>query len=79
MRKAALPDALAVALYVYVVLVVLFLFRITFNYARWAFPKVEINAPRQHVATAHRLAISAVALMIVSALVRAGLKLLGIG
>lgn len=79
MRKAALPDPLAVALYVYVVLLVLFLFRITFNYARWAFPKVELNAPRQHVAVVHRVAISAVALMIVSALVQAGLKLLGIG
>ena len=79
MRKAAVPDPLAVAMYVYVVLVVLFLFRIVFNYARWTIPKVEIDPPRQHVATAHKAAISALALMIIGALVAAGLKLLGIG
>jgi hypothetical protein len=78
-RRATLPEALSVAVYVYVVLVVLFLFRITFNYARWVFPKVEVDAPRQHVGGRHRVAISALGLMVIGALVKAALKLLGIG
>jgi hypothetical protein len=75
----ALPEALSVALYVYAVLVVLLLFRTTFNYARWAFPKLEIDAPRQHVARGHRIAISTLALMVLGVLVKAALKLVGIG
>ncbi len=51
-RVAALPEALSVALYVYAVLLVLLLFRLLFNYARWAFPKFEIDAARQHVGVA---------------------------
>lgn len=78
-RRTTLPDALAVALYVYIVLLVLFLFRITFNYARWIFPAVEIDAPRQHVAVAHKAAIVALGGMIIAALVAAVLRILGIG
>lgn len=78
-RVAELPQALSVALYVYVVLLVLLFFRISFNYARWAFPKVEIDAPRQHIAVGHRIAISSLALMVISVLVEAALKLVGIG
>jgi len=33
--------------------------RISFNYPRWVFPKIEIGAPRQHMATAHKAAIVA--------------------
>jgi hypothetical protein len=76
---APLREALSVALYVYAVLLVLFLFRILFNYARWAFPKMEIDAPRQHAGAAHRVAISTVSLIILSALLKAALRLLGIG
>jgi len=50
-----------------------------FNYARWAFPKLEIDAPRQHAGVAHRAAISALSLIILSALVKAALRLFGIG
>jgi hypothetical protein len=78
-RKAALPEALSVAVYVYVVLVVVFLFRIIFNYGRWVFPKVELDAPRQHVGVRHRVAISALVLMVIGALVKAALRLCGIG
>lgn len=78
-RVAALPEALSVALYVYAVLLVLFFFRTLFNYARWTFPKLEINAPRQHIAVGHRLAISALAVMVVGVLITAALKLVGIG
>lgn len=78
-RVVALPEALAVAFYVYVVLLVLLVFRILFNYARWAFPKVEVDAPRQHVAVGHRIAISTLAVIVLGALVKAGLKLVGIG
>jgi hypothetical protein len=78
-RVAILPEALSVALYVYAVLLVLLLFRTLFNYARWAFPKLELDAPRQHVGTAHRVAISTVALMVVGVLVKAALKLIGLG
>ena len=78
-RRAALPDALTVAVYVYIVLFVLFLFRIVFNYARWVFPPVEVNAPHQHIATAHKAAIIALGGMILAALVAAALKLMGIG
>jgi len=74
-----LPEALSVAMDVYVVLVSLFLFRITFNYARWTFPKVEIDAPRQHIAVRHRVAIATLAMIVVGALVKAGLKLVGVG
>src|ERR1019366_776522 len=77
--RAALPQALGVAIDVYVVLMALFAFRITFNYARWVFPKVELDAPRQHVGVQHRLAISTLVLMIVATLVQAILKLFGIG
>lgn len=77
--RIILPEALSVAVYVYVVLVVLFLFRITFNHARWVFPKVELDAPRQHVGVRHRVAISALSLMVLGALVKAALKLVGIG
>jgi len=77
--KATIPEALSVALYVYIVLVVLFLFRTLFNYARWAFPKLEVDAPRQHIGAAHRVAISTLALMVLAVLVKASLKLFGIG
>lgn len=76
---AALPEALSVALYVYAVLLALLLFRILFNYARWAFPKFEIDAPRQHAGAAHRVAISTLSLIILGALVKAALRLFGIG
>jgi len=78
-RYVTLPEALSVALYVYIVLLVLLLFRIAFNYARWAFPKLEIDAPRQHVAVAHRVAISTLAMIVLGALVKAGLKFFGVG
>jgi hypothetical protein len=78
-RVTILPEALSVALYVYAVLVVLLLFRTIFNYARWTFPKVEIDAPRQHVARGHRVAISTLAIIVVGVLVKAALKLAGIG
>lgn len=76
-----LPEALAVAMYVWLVVVVFFFFRILFNYARWAFPKMELDAPRQHRrAVAHRLTVSGVTAMILGALVKAALKLfLGMG
>jgi hypothetical protein len=45
-HTATLPEALLIALYVYIVLLVLLLFRTLFNYARWAFPKLELDAPR---------------------------------
>jgi hypothetical protein len=76
---APLPEALSVALYVYAVLLVLFLFRILFNYARWVLPKLEIDAPRQHARAAHRVAISTLSLIILSALVKAAFMLFGIG
>lgn len=63
-RRTALPDALTVAVYVYIVLVVLFLFRLTFNYARWVFPATEVDARHQHVAVAHKAAILALGSMI---------------
>lgn len=78
-RVLTLPEALSVALYVYVVLVVLLLFRTLFNYARWTFPKLEVDAPRQHIAAGHRVAITTFALIVVGALVKAGLKLFGVG
>jgi hypothetical protein len=78
-RVAMLPEALSIASYVYAVLLVLFGFRILFNYARWAFPKLEIDAPRQHVAVGHRVAISTLALIVLGALVKAALRLVGIG
>jgi hypothetical protein len=78
-RVGILPEALSVAMYVYIVLIVLYLFRLLFNYARWVFPKVELDAPRQHIGVRHRFAISALALMVVGALVRAALKVFGIG
>jgi len=78
-RAVVLPEALSVALYVYAVLLVLMMFRVLFNYARWAFPKLEIEAPRQHVAVGHRFAISTLAVMVLGALVKAALKLVGIG
>ncbi len=77
-QRLGLSESLAAALYVYVVLTVLFFFRLAFNYARWIFPKVELDAPRQHVGRAHRVAISVIALMIVSALVASVLKILGL-
>jgi hypothetical protein len=64
-QRTPLPEALSVAMYVYVVLVTLFLFRILFNYARWVFPKVELDAPRQHIGVRHRVAISALVVMVV--------------
>lgn len=67
------------AIDVYVVLLSLLLFRVTFNYARWTFPKLEIDAPRQHAAVGHRVAVSTLALIVLGALVTAGLKLIGIG
>ncbi len=73
------PLALSVALYVYAVLLVLFLFRILFNYGRWAFPKSEVDAPRQHAGAAHRIAISTVALIVLGVLVKAGFRMFGIG
>src|SRR5262249_22687966 len=78
-RVATVPEALSVAIYVWSVLIVLYFFRILFNYARWVFPKVEVDAPRQHVGVRHRIAISALAIMLMGALVRAALKLFGIG
>ena len=78
-EAAPIPQALSVALYVYIVLLVLFLFRILFNYATWAFPKLEIDAPRQHSGAAHRVAISTLSLIILGALVKAALRLFGIG
>jgi hypothetical protein len=78
-RAVPLPEALSVALYVYSVLLVLFLFRTVFNYARWTFPKLEIDAPRQHVAARHRIAISTFALIVLGVLVKAAFKLIGIG
>jgi hypothetical protein len=78
-RVVLLPEALSVALYVYAVLLVLLVFHTLFNYARWAFPKLEIDAPRQHIAARHRIAISVLALIVLSVLVRAALKLVGIG
>jgi hypothetical protein len=78
-HAVVLPEVLSVALDVYIVLVSLLLFRITFNYARWAFPKLELDAPRQHVAVGHRVAISALAVIILGALIKAGLKFVGIG
>ena len=78
-HRALLPEALSVALYVYAVLVVLFLFRTLFNYSRWSFPKLEVDAPRQHIGAGHRVAISTLALMVLGVLIKAGLKLFGIG
>ncbi len=78
-RRFSPALALSVAIDVYVVLMALFLFRVTFNYARWIFPKVEIDAPRQHIAVGHRVVISTIGLMIASVLVKAILKLFGIG
>jgi hypothetical protein len=78
-RNVSLPEALLVALYVYAVLVALLLFRTLFNYARWAFPKLEIDAPRQHAAAVHRIAISTLALIVLGVLVKAAFKLFGIG
>ena len=78
-RAVTLPEALSVALYVYIVLVVRLLFRIIFNYARWTFPKLEVDAPRQHIAAGHRVAISTLALIVVGALVKVALKMFGVG
>lgn len=78
-RHTILPEALSVAIDVYIVLVSLLLFRVVFNYARWTFPKIEVDAPRQHVAVAHRVAISTLALIVLGVLVKAGLKFIGIG
>lgn len=78
-RVGSLPQALSVAIYVYSVLVVLYGFRVLFNYARWVFPKIEMDAPRQHIGVKHRIAISTLAIMIIGALVKAALKLFGIG
>lgn len=78
-RVGALPEALSVAIYVYCVVMVLYLFRLLFNYARWVFPKVELNAPRQHIGARHRVAITTLALIVIGALVKAGLKLFGVG
>ena len=78
-RAVALPEALSVALYVYAVLFVLLLFRTAFNYARWTFPKLEIDAPRQHVAARHRVAISGLALIVLGILVSAAFRFIGIG
>jgi hypothetical protein len=78
-RAVLLPEALSVALYVYAVLLVLLLFRTVFNYARWTFPKLEVDAPRQHVAARHRVAISSLALIVLGILVKAVFKVVGIG
>jgi hypothetical protein len=78
-HRSALPEALSVAIYVYVVLVATFFFRIVFNYARWVFPKVELNAPRQHIGVRHRVAITTLALMVIGVLIKAILKFFGIG
>ena len=77
-RPASLAEPLSVAMYVYVVLIVLFFFRILFNYGRWVFPKMEIDAPRQHSGAGHRVVISTLALMVISVLVKAVLRILGI-
>ena len=74
-----LSGALPVAIEVYIVIVSLLLFRVAFNYARWTFPKLEIDAPRQHVAAGHRVAISTLAMIVLGALIKAGLKVVGIG
>jgi hypothetical protein len=80
-HRTILPEALAVTMYVWLVLVVFFCFRVLFNYARWAFPKMEVNAPRQHRgAVAHRLLIWGLILILVSVLVKAAIKMLfGLG
>jgi len=78
-RAVVLPEALSVALYVYAVLLVLLLFRVVFNYARWTFPKVEVDAPRQHAAARHRIAISTLAVIVLGVLIKAAFKLVGIG
>ena len=79
LMRSKSSEGLKAGVYIYVVLLMLFLFRVAFNYARWAFPKVEIDAPHQHIAAAHKAAILALAGMIVAALVAAVVKLFGIG
>src|SRR5271157_149521 len=78
LHGTTLPEALSVAVDVYVVLDVLFAFRILFNYSGWVFPKVEVDAPRQHIGVRHRIAISALAVMVIGAMIKAALKLFGI-
>lgn len=68
------PEALFVAFYVYVVLLALYFFRITFNYTRWIFPKVEGPNPRQKGPLKHRIILSALVLGLVSAAVYDFLK-----
>jgi len=48
---------LSIAIYVYLALVTLYCFRLSFNYTKWVFPRMELKAPHQSAAVRHKVAL----------------------
>jgi hypothetical protein len=78
-QRLQLPDPLLVAVFVYIVLVFLWSFRLSFNYAKWVYSKIEIDAPQQTAAFRHKAVLGFIALALASILIGAVLKAIGIG
>lgn len=52
-QLSKLPQPITVAVYIYLFFLILMIFRLLFSYARWAFPRIEIDSVRSP-ASRHR-------------------------
>jgi hypothetical protein len=68
-----LPFALSIGIYVYVFFFFVNVFRMIFSYARWAFPKIELESAQSSVAT-HRAILVALLIGIIGSAVWDALK-----
>lgn len=64
LKTSGISTVFVAALYLYFFIIVLNIFRMTFNYVRWIFPKMELDTSLKKGAIVHRIILGAILLTI---------------
>lgn len=76
LKTSGISTVFVAALYLYFFIIVLNIFRMTFNYVRWIFPKMELDTSLKKGAIVHRIILGAIFLTIISSFMYDLIKLI---